>query len=174
MNYEEVSAFVDGEVPVQNCAPLIDQVGADHNARQAWGRYHLIGDVIRSHDFADNRAAEQVNYRLSPPLVLRFRNPLIGLAIAASVAVLAVTFILSSEPQLAKPGFEVAEHVQGGGPLAPTPISSLTTAPASDVVSVGAYDQRLNGYLVNFNEQRSRLGVPGVHPYVRVIGFEAE
>jgi sigma-E factor negative regulatory protein RseA len=173
MKYEEVSAFVDGEIPAQNCAPLIDQVSINHNARQTWGRYHLIGDAIRSHNFADNRAAEPVNYRASPPSVLRFRKPLIGLAIAASVAVLAVTFILSSEPQLAKPGFEIAEHVQSG-PLAPAPISSLTTAPASNVVSVGAYDHRLNGYLVNFNEQRSRLGVPGVHPYVRIIGFEAE
>lgn len=36
------------------------------------------------------------------------------------------------------------------------------------------FQRRLNSYLVNFNEQRSNLGVPGVHPYVRIVGFEAE
>ena len=75
MKYEEVSAFVDGEIPAPNCAPLIDQVSTDHNARQSWGRYHLIGDVIRAHNFADNRAAEPVNYRASPPSVSTFQTP---------------------------------------------------------------------------------------------------
>lgn len=36
------------------------------------------------------------------------------------------------------------------------------------------FHRRLNSYLVNFNEQRSNLGVPGVHPYVRIVGFEGE
>jgi len=36
------------------------------------------------------------------------------------------------------------------------------------------FHRRLNSYLVNFNEQRSNLGVPGVHPYVRIVGFESD
>lgn len=38
----------------------------------------------------------------------------------------------------------------------------------------GEFQRRLNSYLVNFNEQRSNLGMPGVHPYVRIVGFEGE
>ena len=49
----------------------------------------------------------------------------------------------------------------------------MSPASSAALEPVGVYDQRLNGYLVNFNEQRQRLGVPGVHPYVRIVGFEA-
>lgn len=34
-------------------------------------------------------------------------------------------------------------------------------------------DQRLDSYIVNFNEQRVNRGVPGVHPYVRIVGYNA-
>ena len=34
--------------------------------------------------------------------------------------------------------------------------------------------RRLNSYLVKFNAQRSSLAVPGVNPYVRIVGFQSD
>lgn len=183
MNNEDISALVDDEIDADGCAAMIDRLSADADARRAWSRYHLIGSALREPRLPEvNRAAEIVP--IAAPR-RRLATPLAGLALAASVAVIAVTLVLRSAGPAPAPGFDVAEHA---APLAPAgdsvaavaaapaaaTVSSLTSAPAANVVPVGAYDQRLNGYLVNFNEQRARRGVPGVHPYVRIVGFEAE
>ncbi len=173
MNNEEISALMDGEVGADEFAPLIDSVSGDVNARRSWARYHLIGDALRAEESSSSTHSAQVVELIPERPRSRVFSPLTGLAIAASVAVLAVTFVLQSDPSPGTTGFEVAEQLSPR-PLAPAAVSSLAVAPARDVIPAGAYDQRLNGYLVNFNEQRARVGVPGVHPYVRIIGFEAE
>jgi hypothetical protein len=104
-------------------------------------------------------------------------RPAVGFAIAASVATVAVIG---------------AQYYQGGRDSrmslvqerfpsqAATPIAALEPPATPPVGTEGSprvsylRDPRLNSYLVNFNEQRSSLGVPGVHPYVRIVGFEAE
>lgn len=190
MNNEELSALVDDEVSADTCDTIVNQLLDDQQARRTWSRYHLIGEVLS--DGRQPAAAVSAEIvELNPPKQPS-RAPIAGLAIAASVAVLAVMVLLNRGPgklpaDFAPAGFEVAETqpittpavlapqpVNVAAVSRPTPVNSLTAAPAAAMVPVGAYDQRLNGYLVNFNEQRSRRGVPGVHPYVRIVGFEAE
>ncbi|MCB1749261.1 MAG: anti-sigma 24 factor, partial [Gammaproteobacteria bacterium] len=105
----------------------------------------------------------------------RLRAPLAGLAIAASVAALSVVLVAGNrgEPTVT-PALEVAQSgaVAPSVPAAAPAVDSIVGDEASGLVPAGAYDQRMNGYLVNFNEQRARLGMPGVHPYVRIVGFE--
>lgn len=178
MNQEELSALVDGEVVDHDLPRLLDALGEDPGARRAWSRYHLIGDALRGDGGAlVTPAAEVVT------LPERRRVPLAGLAVAASVAVLAVVLVTAGGRGGQETGLEVAETlapaspgdsaIAAAEPLAPRPVGSVADAPAAALEPVGVYDQRLNGYLVNFNEQRQRLGVPGVHPYVRIVGFEA-
>ena len=74
---------------------------------------------------------------------------------------------------------------QGAGPQVaaiepPTVASSAVNvaglpAEATQVSTLSAdeYRRRMDTYLLNFNEQRSRMGVPQPHAYVRVVGFEA-
>jgi hypothetical protein len=35
------------------------------------------------------------------------------------------------------------------------------------------HDERLDSYIVNFNEQRMSQGMPGTNPYVRIVGYDA-
>ena len=180
MKYEDISALVDGEVDDGARAPLLDALSADPVARRAWGRYHVIGDILRTTSL-DMRVATSPAQAASQPdakiVVLAprrsLRGPLVGLAAAASVAMAAILLVNGS-----------------GGP-APQAPALATTSPAVEsqraaqavatvdvgrdlhLVPAGSFDQRLDDYLVNFNEQRSRLGVPGVHPYVRIVGFDA-
>jgi len=178
MNQEELSALVDGEIVDHDLPRLLDALGGDAGARRAWSRYHLIGDALRDDGGALTAPAAEV-----VALPARRRAPLAGLAVAASVAVLAVVLVAAGGRGGPEAGLEVAETlvpaatneaaVASAETLAPRPVSSVNETRQAALEPVGVYDQRLNGYLVNFNEQRQRLGVPGVHPYVRIVGFEA-
>ncbi|MGR8920275.1 MAG: sigma-E factor negative regulatory protein [Gammaproteobacteria bacterium] len=172
MNKEDISVLVDGEATDGDRAALLTALGGDEDGRRTWARYHVIGDVLRAPEAtAEPRPAATVTTLPQPSRPSR--APLAGLAIAASVAVLAVVMILRGAPDTPTAGVEVAD-ASVARPLAPATVASLRGAPVEQVRPVGAYDQRLNGYLVNFNEQRARRGVPGVHPYVRIVGFDAE
>jgi sigma-E factor negative regulatory protein RseA len=174
MNEEDISALADDEIEAASLAPLLERLGGEAGARRTWARYHLIGEVLRGEEGGAARPAEAAPAAEVVPLpgARRLRAPLAGLAIAASVAALTVVLVAGDRDIAGRPaGFEVA---QGGAlpPVAATPVDSITSEDASGLVPAGAHDQRLNGYLVNFNEQRARLGMPGVHPYVRIVGFE--
>ena len=178
-NEEELSALVDEELDDAAQSQLLDTLSTDSAARGTWDRYHLIGEVLRNGTPAPQQArvVELPRRRAS-------HTPLTGLAIAASVALVAVVFVLGRGPgepaAISAPAFEVASDttVAAPAPVArvaeslPAAAPGLAAPPATDALQ--RQDRRLNGYLVNFNEQRTRVGVPGVHPYVRIVGFESE
>lgn len=113
-------------------------------------------------------------------------------AVAAGLAAVGVTGVLlaSRMPEPAAPAAPVAAVASIQPATLATPVAAaIATAGAAAPQLVtwdtegtpnaanpqtSEFQRRLNSYLVNFNEQRSNLGVPGVHPYVRIVGFEAE
>ncbi|MGE0486542.1 MAG: sigma-E factor negative regulatory protein [Gammaproteobacteria bacterium] len=175
MNDEDISALADDEIEAARLADLLQRIGEEGNARRTWARYHLIGEVLRGEDGGAERPRETVPRTVVAPMgrAGRLRVPLAGLAIAASVAALTVVLVAGNRDiaRGTSTGVDVAEDVRLP-PLATTPVESVMGEDASGLVPASAHDQRLNGYLVNFNEQRARLGMPGVHPYVRIVGFE--
>ena len=46
--YELVSALVDGQLGADECAAVLQWVGAEEDALRRWHAYHLVGDVLRS------------------------------------------------------------------------------------------------------------------------------
>ena len=175
---EKISVLVDGEFADDEIGEVIDTLIRDSELQHTWSRYHLIGEALRADALPSQAAAAStINQGRDNVVPLadkrRSYTPLAGLAIAASVAALAVTLALRPSQQPTAPEFQVATTMMTQ-PLTPDPIDSIRSESSQAVVAVGAFDQRLNGYLVNFNEQRTRLGVPAVHPYVRIVGFEAE
>jgi sigma-E factor negative regulatory protein RseA len=174
MNREELSALVDGEVADDDITRLLDALADDTGARRAWSRYHLIGDMLRADAAEQPREAPPRD--VAPPPPRRPRLPLGGFALAASVAVLAVVLGIDGggEPALDLAGSDDARAAQvTAAPIGIAPVASVTDPSPVALTPVGVYDERLNGYLVNFNERRSQLGMPGVHPYVRIVGFAA-
>jgi sigma-E factor negative regulatory protein RseA len=191
------------------------KVDIDAELKGRWARYHLIGDALR------DQLPEQVNAALvtdihvaiaNEPTVLvpcsnsskrtvlsRMVKPIAGLAIAASVAVVAVISFQQQQldiprdgaPELAGAAAPYPQTHTEAYPMAAQPRASLpatipteATSPrvsATPEISVVRWDtvnpaaaSRLNSYMVNYSEYRSNLGVPGILPYVRVIGSEAE
>ena len=103
---EQLSAFLDGELPDPESALLLKRLERDDDLRSALSRYSLIGAVLRSD--GDVPAARQVAARVSAAIakepfrgVSFFRlagraglaRQLAGVSVAAGVALAAVTLV---------------------------------------------------------------------------------
>lgn len=169
---ERVSALVDGELDRADAVRLLGEVADDPELRRGWERYHLISDAVRGRAASHIPAtelfervrrdiqAEPTIYRLSA-----FRSgaarPLAGLALAASVAVVAVLGVRSYMPDTGLSAGAVAQRE-------PAPPVSLASARDQG----GAFDARLSRYLVNHSE-RAGHNMHGVLPYARIVAHDA-
>ncbi len=142
---EQLSAFLDGELPEPESALLLKRLERDLDLRGALSRYSLIGAVLRSD--GDTPAARQVAARVSAaiareplrrPVPARLVRPLAGLGIAAAVAGLAVVLLQQWTVQ-PEPGPSLAARVPDTATAltvlvaaAPEPAPSYTTPPAAE------------------------------------------
>jgi len=165
---EQLSTFLDGELPEQETALLLKRLERDDELRGALSRYSLIGAVLRND--GDVPAARQVAARVSaaiarePLRVSAFvRLPrrdalarsLAGLAVAAGVAFGAVLLVQQSGPQNQQmPEAVIAQAIDS--PVEPVSdpsdateelATSYVTPPATDAAGEIAPAQLAN-YLV--------------------------
>jgi sigma-E factor negative regulatory protein RseA len=173
---EQLSVLVDGEFEERELEFAARRLAGDPVLKTHWEAYHLISDALRNNlpDAIDPRFAERINAMLAAekplstftkPAVPSWYKPVAGLAVAASVGVLAVA-LWSLRPDGSLPA--------GGSNLA------ANTAPVNPSVSLPPADNsapdsrhRLNSYLANHNEYASMNSVNGVLPYVRIVGYES-
>jgi len=100
---EQVSAFLDGELPDSETELLLKRLTRDGELRESFGRYALIGESIRgtSRGFLTKGFAGRVNMAIDgEPVVAvgqaresrapRWWRPFAGAAVAAGVAAVAV------------------------------------------------------------------------------------
>ena len=195
---EQVSAFMDGESRGSESRRVVDELYRDPERRRTWARYHLIGDALRrtgSVPGAD-RIADGVKRQISDERVVaikpRFRPgiwaPLPGLALAASVAAVAILGIraLDGGSDLGStPSSELASQepdaMQPTRPSTGSRAQQVATAAAQRFFSSAAHrpwsdapndaGARINTYLVNHSEHGGH-GLRGVLPYVRVVGYQ--
>lgn len=150
---EQLSTFLDGELPDAETALLLKRLDRDDDLRGALSRYSLIGAVLRND--GDVPAARQVAARVSAAIArepaqddgalrLPGRAALLrsgaGLAIAAGVAAAALLLVQQSPLQLpGEPEAVVAQVAES--PIEPVsavddmddiPAAIYTTPPATD------------------------------------------
>jgi sigma-E factor negative regulatory protein RseA len=96
---EQLSAFLDGELPEAETELLLRRLERDPDLKETLSRYSLIGAALRTenHLASGHHVADRVRAALATepllPVAVRARpllRPLSGLAVAASVAALAV------------------------------------------------------------------------------------
>jgi len=100
---EQVSAFLDGELPNAETELLLKRLTRDAELRESFGRYTLIGEALRgqgSHILTGGFASRvnlaidgeppQVAARAQPSRVSRWWRPLAGVTVAAGVAAVAI------------------------------------------------------------------------------------
>ena len=198
---EEISAFVDGELRGPARARIVGRLYGDSELRRVWERFHLIGDTVRKvgpvpgAGSIAGKVGEAVSGERIVPTRRRARRPgvgpLPGLALAASVAAVAILGIRSFDgdgaqrpaAEASRPEGAAGSAVSVRGPAVPEPVrpSIAATAvrhPRPESARLRWNDAapdaeaRLNAYLVNHNEYAGH-GVRGVLPYVRVVGYRS-
>jgi len=102
---EQISAFLDGELPASETELLLKRLTRDAELRESFGRYALIGEALRADERSalSRKFAMRVNARIdgepavpaSAAPAMRSRSPhwwrpIAGTAVAAGVAAIAV------------------------------------------------------------------------------------
>ena len=176
---EQLSACLDGELPEGELDLLLRQVGRDPQLHEVMGSYARIGEVLRagravtaSAGFAAKvSAAIAAEPQLQSPVPLRnprvaptalqWLRPAIGVAIAASVAAVAV---FSLQPDAPQPS-QVAQIAEAAQPAVPATVgvmgdpSSYTVPPnTASTAFIPTSATRLTNYVVAHSEYSSPLG----------------
>lgn len=176
---EKLSALLDGELASSELQQTIKHVAAEPRMRAAWGRYHLMRDAMRGQldSLAMPGLVEAVASRLESepsilvprrrlPMPATFTRLVVGMAVAASVAAVAIVGVrwvspnAEYAPQLAAQSVESADYLRSS--------ATRWQAVSPDV------EHDLNMYLVQHSEFAPTAGMNGVMSYVRFVGYDSE
>jgi sigma-E factor negative regulatory protein RseA len=169
---EHLSALVDGEISRETSRFLVRRLGTDSELRATWTRYHLVRDCLRHQDgsIAGDDLCARINRELeneqeitsSPVPPSRWLKPVAGMAIAASVALMAVFAVGPGLPGGAQPATELAGGLAGDAqPESFVSPQSLVPAPHSNLASMGGpnvQDDKMNAYLVRHYQATGATG----------------
>ena len=183
---EQISAFLDNELIAHEVERTLDRIGAQPGLRQAWDRYHLIGDVIRGEGvrLSSGGIADGVRQHIeSEPTILsapapqrgwrkqrpgQWMRPAAGAALAASVAAFAVMVL--PEFTASTPETEPRQVAR-----APAPSGGLfleRTGTRWKNLEQPGVESKLNRYLVEHSEYASARGMTGVLPYTSFVSYD--
>ena len=172
--HEQLSALVDNELAENEQRLLLKQLAADPGLQARLSRYQLASDALHNHlpQRIDPAFHTRVQAAIAdaPPLraggtvVRSLLKPATGVAIAASVAVVAVLSLQSIRD----------ENPDETQVLASSPDTSSGTYLRADNIPPPAAPlaQGLDVYLVNHNEYAVNRSMQGMLPYVRLVGQE--
>ncbi len=187
---EQVSAFLDGELPNTETELLLKRLTRDAELRESFGRYALIGEALRgtSPGVLSKSFASRVNRSIdgepmpaaAPPQSAkrpRWWRPLAGVGVAAGVAAVAIVALQqrAGSPSIAQvqpaaivkvaPGMPVADSGLNAPPAALTAQNhealSYTVPATADGASAMA-PARLTNYVFAHSKYSSGLGQRGV------------
>ncbi len=175
---DQMSAFLDDELPDGEAELLLRRLQGDEPLRRAAGRYLLIGQLLRGDrlagiDLAGRVAAaldDETTYGGAPagPVRSRWLRPAAGVAVAATVAVVALMGLQNSG-EVTGPGavpadiaVEATAPVPPGGRVEGYAYTVPVDAPAR-VRPVGAVPARLTNYMISHGERAGTLVRNGMH-----------
>ena len=190
---EQLSLLADGALTPLEAVRMVGVIAGNDELRRTWMRYHLVGEVMRTPGriawtpglAARIRDALEREPALLAPrpqraMMAQWFRPFAGLAVAASVAAAAVLLLPRNQPAVVNSTPALASAPAMEGNAGPIILGAQTVgwpgenaAPHAATVVKPIPRSRLNGYLVNYSEQRALIGSPGV-PYVRVVGYEPD
>jgi negative regulator of sigma E activity len=165
----QVSAFVDGELPENEAQLLLRRMSQDVELRKEVAEYLAIGRMMRAEpglagaDRLHERIAAAIDDRpadagdtVGDTTASRAVRPLAGIAIAATVALVAI-FAL--------------QQTTGVDEL---PAEAPLPAVADVVPNIDAQQERQRQYFLNHAETSSQLGANGMNPRVVTLRFSEE
>ncbi len=194
----QVSECLDGELEESRLPGFLERYGADEGLRRRFSRYVVVRDCLRQappHP-ADTEFAGRVMGALADePVVLaprrrsvftgerarRLLRPAAGLAVAASVATVAVLGLrgdYTDESERQVPGVQNGQPLVSESPVARSRAPEFQYAdvqvrqPVAQTVSTRDRTW-LNDYLLRHKEAAGFVGRSGFMPYVHIVATEA-
>ena len=177
-----LSALIDNEIDERGMKSVGSQITSDKSVRLQVARYHMISDCMRGEPINKQTlalsaaVAESLQHEptiLSPDHKTKGRRwiqPVVGTALAASIAGLGITF----GPQLIqqdKPYNSGGVHIvaQPGVSVSPTLASQKETHWKTLKPEL---EPRLKDYLEEHSEHAVQGGVQGVMPYTSFVSYD--
>ena len=185
---EYISALLDNELD-DNARDLVKRMSSDNEMKATWTRYQTISDVMHGENTgytADlvNSISEKLTDEptvLAPSKssidVKRYFKPLSGLAIAASVAAVAIISIQQLQHSVPGSGFETPATIASTSSselVEPALVANSVQTEALTDNQKAALQSRLDHYLLNHYQRNNTKGVQGVMPYARIVTHEIE
>jgi len=177
---EHLSSLMDGELSREAGLFLTRRLFSDDEMCETWERYHLIRDCIRQP--GSKQVVTGMSTKLSAyleaeevPSVSALRNrhwlkPVSGLAIAASVALMA---IVVTAPQPGQNPGEVDTVVDAPASQPFVSPNVMARSPVSQAVSYNPEHQvnsnRMNAYLLRHNQMARMAGRQGFVSFVPIV-----
>jgi sigma-E factor negative regulatory protein RseA len=180
--YERLSALVDDEISQEEISMEINKLANNTVNRDAWSRYHLIGDAMRGETGslynpglaqAISKQLEDEPVVLAPAAINRRtglkKRSYTGLAVAASLAAVAVVMA----PQLINP-----EGSEAPPNLATTEVPATQTLYVAEdgtrweLLKKPEVESRLNAYLVNHQERSPSSNIKGIMPFATFVSYD--
>jgi sigma-E factor negative regulatory protein RseA len=179
---EQVSAFLDGELPDSETELLLKRLTRDGVLRESFGRYALIGEALRGagSDRVTKGFAAGVNLAIDgePVQVPHARGtrtsnwwrPLAGVSVAAGVATLAIVALqqraispgVPAAAQVTAPNATAAQNVLVKNTPAAREALSYTVPASSAEAPVGFAHARLTNYVFAHSQYSSGLAQRGM------------
>ena len=176
---ERLSSLMDGELSRETGLFLTRRLSSDEAMCDTWERYHLIRDCIRqpgsrhlvtglSAKLNASLDAEQAP-TVSPWRYNRWLKPVSGMAIAASVAMMAIV-VTAPQPGVQGAG-DTALATPANQPfVSPNTLSLSTTSQAvSYTPAKKPGSNRLNAYLLRHNQMARTAGRQGFVSFVPIV-----
>ncbi len=180
---ERLSALLDAQLEHHDKTTEISKLIRLGGSAEQWYRYHLIGDAIRQElgPVVDPRLAERISQRLEhEPVVLApsslphkpntWHKPAAGIAIAASVAIMAVALA----PQFINPppGGQSNETAAVADEAPKLNVYVAEDGTRWDLLQKPKVESRLNDYLVNHQEYAPVGNMKGIMPYASFVSYD--
>jgi sigma-E factor negative regulatory protein RseA len=176
---EHLSSLMDGELSRDTGRFLVRRLGADEELCATWARYHLVRDCLRHPEGGlasvelsgrVRRAIAREALPLAPGRrIAGWLKPAAGLAVAASVALVAIVAVGPSRQAPDQP-------VVAGGEVAAlesfTSPQGLTAVPVSRQASLSggdANDSRMNPYLLRHYQATGSTSGKGFVTFVPIV-----
>jgi sigma-E factor negative regulatory protein RseA len=172
---EQVSAFLDGELPTSETELLLKRLTRDAELRESFGRYALIGEACRGapHDHLTRGLTARINRAIDgePKPAYgsaerarsrRWWHPVAGAAVAAGVAAVAVVALQQrAVSPISRPGTAVVAQNIAAAP-SKEPAIYTTPAPTAGEVPAALPAARLTNYVFAHSKYSSVLGQSNV------------
>ncbi len=196
---EHLSCFMDGEISRETGRFLVRRLDADSELRETWARYHLVRDCLRHQQgglVGDNlgidlcgrvqqalagEAPQVVPGRFAASLLKGGRlkgawlKPVVGVAMAASVAFMAIMTVGSGQsPVNTSPG-EFVDSQQAESFVSPNNVltGSLPSQQVSLLGGAGNTNHKMNSYLLRHYQVTGSTGGKGFVTFVPIVVTQA-